>query len=50
MEYIIEYSNRKTVSIRVRDGKIVVRSPRGLSKAVIDGLVNKHKSWIKKKA
>ena len=47
MEYTVIYSKRKTVGIKVTpELRVEVRAPRGLSKAIIDQIVNKHTKWI----
>jgi predicted metal-dependent hydrolase len=47
MEYDIIYSDRRSVGITVKDGKITVRAPRHSSKKFIHSIVLKHESWIK---
>ena len=49
MTYSIVYSKRRTVSLTVKDGELIVRAPRGLSRSRIDDIVKKHEKWIKKK-
>ena len=46
MQYKLIRSDRKTVSLQVKKGELVVRAPRRLSKAAIDGFVRKHMDWI----
>lgn len=47
MEYEVIYSKRRTISVEItRDAKILVRSPKNLSKAKIEMFVNKHSNWI----
>ncbi len=48
MEYRIVYSKRKTVSIQIKGGEIIVRAPEGLAKREIERIVLKHGEWIKK--
>lgn len=48
MQYKLIRSDRKTVSLQVRNGEIVVRAPRRLSKSAIDRFVQKHADWIRK--
>ena len=48
MEYRIVYSTRKTVSIQIKGGEIIVRAPRGLAVSKIEKIVDKHSEWIKK--
>ena len=49
MELEIIYSNRKTVSITVKEGRAIVRAPRGVSRARIDSFVDKNREWIEKR-
>ena len=47
MEYIIKYSNRKTIGIYVNnDGTVEVRSPKFVTKTRIEELVRLKESWI----
>lgn len=48
MEYEIIYSKRKTLSVSVRNGKVVVRAPIGLPKGIIAEFLGKHREWIEK--
>lgn len=48
MEYSVIYSKRKTLSISVKDGEVVVRAPLGMRKRRIDFYIKKHLSWIEK--
>lgn len=48
MQYKLIRSDRKTVSIQIKGGEIVVRAPRRLAKSAIDGFVRKHVDWIRK--
>lgn len=49
MEYTLIYEKRKTVSLKVAsDLSVVVKAPRGLSRAEIDRFVSAHKLWIEK--
>ena len=49
MDYEIIYSKRKTVSLKVTDGGLVVHAPRGLSRERIDTFVKKHEEWAKRR-
>ena len=49
MELEIIYSNRKTISITVKEGRVIVRAPRGVSRARIDSFVDKNREWIEKR-
>ncbi|MBQ8689150.1 MAG: M48 family metallopeptidase [Clostridia bacterium] len=46
MEYRVEYSKRRTVSISVKDGKIVVKAPHKASEKQIAAILEKHQRWI----
>lgn len=48
MEYQIEYSKRRTVTLSVKDGRVIVRAPFFTPKHKIDYLVHSHKGWIEK--
>ena len=48
MDYKIIYSKRRTISITVKNGQIVVRAPFYTSKSVIANVVAAHKLWIEK--
>ena len=45
--YTLIRSNRKTVGLQIKDGKLVVRAPHRLPRASIDAVVEKHSEWIK---
>ena len=49
MEYEIKYAKRKTVTFRVRGGKLYIIAPIGISEAYINELVIKHRKWIERK-
>ena len=46
MEYEIKYSNRRTVTIKVRDAKLYVIAPIGTEKDFIESLIYRHRKWI----
>ena len=46
MEYKIVYSNRRTVSLMIKDGGLVVRAPKGASKKKIEQIVLSHSDWV----
>ena len=48
MEYKIIYSNRRTISLSIKDEGLVVRAPFGASKAQIENIVLSHSGWIEK--
>jgi predicted metal-dependent hydrolase len=48
VEFHIKYSTRKTVSIQVKDGKVIVHSPLGIAKERLASIVDSHRLWIEK--
>lgn len=48
MEYKIVYSRIKNVYIHIKDGKVIVKAPRRVSKKEIDKIVKSKEEWIKK--
>lgn len=48
MDYEIIYSRRKTVSLKITEGKLVVHAPFAVKKERIDEIVKKHEKWIEK--
>ena len=48
MEYEIEYKKRKTLSVRISDGKVFVSAPRGMSRGSIESFLNEKAKWIEK--
>ena len=48
MEYRIEYSVRRTISLCIKDEGLVIKAPYGTPKSRIEEIVIKHKSWIEK--
>jgi predicted metal-dependent hydrolase len=46
MEYKINFSNRKTVSLCIKENSLVVKAPYGTSRQTIEQIVNSHKEWI----
>ena len=47
MQYKLIRTDRKTLSLQVKSGEVVVRAPRHLPKAVIETFVRKHMDWIR---
>lgn len=47
-EYEIIRSNRRTLALEVRDGRVLVRAPQRLPRARIDTFVREHAAWIEK--
>ena len=48
MEYKLELSKRRSISISVKGGVLTVKAPIGTSKARIEAVVLKHRKWIEK--
>ena len=48
MDYEVIYSKRKTVSIKIERGSVIVKAPKGVTKKEIRNIVDKHKAWIEK--
>ncbi len=48
MEYKVIYSNRRTISLSIKDEKLIVRAPYGTLKSRIDSVVLEHSDWIMK--
>ena len=42
----IVYSGRKTVGITVKQGEIILRSPKGVGKDELFSILEKHKPWL----
>lgn len=47
MEYSIVYAKRRTLSLCIKNGALVVRAPYGTSKERIEVVITKHSKWIK---
>ncbi len=48
MDYDIIYSKRKTISLVIKDEKLIVKAPIGTRKHRIKKIVDEHASWIEK--
>ena len=48
MEYKVVYSKRKTISLCIKDGGLVVKAPFGTKRARIEGIVSSHMDWVDK--
>ena len=48
MDYKIIYSSRRTVSLCIKDGGLIVRAPFGTSEKRIAEIIEKHSAWIEK--
>lgn len=49
MDYEVTYSKRRSVTVKVKDCRILVLAPIGFSGAEIDKLLIKHRAWINKR-
>ena len=48
IEYTLIYSDRRTLSASIKDGKLIVRAPRKYPQRRIDEFLEKHRVWIEK--
>ena len=48
LEYEIIYSDRRTLSLNVKGGALIVRAPRGAKRRDIEKLIADHTDWIEK--
>ena len=48
MDYEIIYSDRRTLSLIVKDGRLVVRAPKRVKREYIDTFVLEHREWVEK--
>ena len=46
--YTVKYSDRKSIGLTVKDGRLIVRAPRRAKQADIERGVEAHKDWINK--
>ena len=49
MNYKLIRTWRKTLALQIKNGELIVRSPKLMPKFMIDNFVNKNKNWIEKK-
>ena len=50
LEVLIEYTNRKrTISLQLKDNKIIIKAPRTVSRKNLDEVIQKKQKWIKHK-
>ena len=47
-DYDIIYSSRRTLSLCIKDGRLVVRAPHGATREQIDAALSAHGDWIDK--
>ena len=48
MDYNVIYSSRRTVSLCIKDGELIVRAPYGTTEKRIIEIIEKHGAWIEK--
>ena len=48
MEYEITRSRRKTLSMQIKDGRVVIKAPLRTTDAEIRQFLEKHRSWLEK--
>lgn len=48
LEYKIKYSKIKNIYIQIKDGKVIVKAPRRVSKKEIEKILEKKSEWIQK--
>ncbi len=48
MNFEIIYSSRRTVSLSVKEGKLLVRAPYGTKESRINEIIKAHSAWIEK--
>lgn len=49
MDYELILSDRRTVSLSIKEGKLVVRAPKRSNRKTIEAIIEKHKAWIERK-
>ena len=48
VDYIIMYSNIKNVYIQIKEGKVIIKAPKRISKKELQKIIEKKKDWINK--
>ena len=48
MKYKLELSKRRSISISVKGGELVVKAPLGTTTARAEAVIEKHRAWIEK--
>ncbi|MBQ8584288.1 MAG: M48 family metallopeptidase [Clostridia bacterium] len=48
MDYEIIYSRRKTLSLCIKNTRLIIRAPLGTPKRKIEEAINSHREWIEK--
>lgn len=48
MEYDVVYSDRRTLALTIKDGRLLVRAPRRTTTEKIERAIESHRKWIEK--
>lgn len=48
INYEVQYSRIKNIYIQIKDGKVIVKAPRSISKKQIEKIINEKEKWIEK--
>lgn len=48
MQYSVIYSDRKTVTLTVKNGDVIIKAPKRVKKSEILKIIDKHREWIEK--
>ena len=48
LQYEITYSKIKNVYIKIKDGKVLIKAPKRISKKELEKIIEKKSDWIKK--
>ena len=46
LEYNVIFSDRRSISLSIKNGKLTVRAPRKTPKKTIEKIILKHEKWI----
>ena len=51
LEMLVERTKRKrTISLQIKDNKLIIKAPRSVSKKTLDDLIRRKQKWIKRRA
>jgi len=48
MEYDVIYSGRRTLSLQIKEGRLIIRAPYRTSQREIESAIREHAAWIEK--
>ena len=48
MDVEVVFSKRKTLSLSVKGGKVILKAPLGTPERILDSMLNRHRDWIEK--